>query len=162
MAAMEVGDDPGIDLRPFRLERLTEAGAPAWSRSGRGAGFGACGAGYAGGVSETPREDPGHSRETIDAPQEVVPWKPAATAPASPAAIAYRAVLLAALLVVIAFFIRQLLTLGLLMVLTVTIALALSAATTRLERVGVPRVIGASGVLAATVGGVVGAVVRAA
>ncbi len=93
------------------------------------------------------------------APQEVVPWKPAASVPASPAAIAYRAVLLAALLVVIAFFIRQLLTLGLLMVLTVTVALALSAATTRLERVGVPRVIGASGVLAATLGGVVGAVV---
>ncbi len=29
MAALAVGDDPGIDLRPFRLERLTEAGATA-------------------------------------------------------------------------------------------------------------------------------------
>lgn len=106
-------------------------------------------------MSEIPREeDPGTVPETVDGPQAPVPWRPVTT---SPAAIAYRAVLLAALLVVIAFFIRQLLTLGLLMVLTITIALALSAATTRLERIGIPRVVGASAVMLAVLGALVGA-----
>lgn len=110
--------------------------------------------GYPADVTDIPREEsPGTTPETADGPQEPVPWRPVTS---SPAAIAYRAVLLAALLVVIAFFIRQLLTLGLLMVLTITIALALSAATTRLERLGVPRVVGASAVMLAILGALVG------
>jgi len=90
-----------------------------------------------------------------DGPPTEVAWRPGSGS-ASTAGVAYRAVLLAALLVVMGFFIRQLLTLALVMVLTVTIALALSAATTRLERLRVPRVLGASMVLAAVLAALAG------
>jgi predicted PurR-regulated permease PerM len=55
----------------------------------------------------------------------------------------YRAVLLAAGLVVLALLIRQLATLLLAVLITVILAIPLSAAATKLERRGVPRVVGA-------------------
>lgn len=57
--------------------------------------------------------------------------------------IAYRAVLLAFVLVVGAFLFRQLATLLLAILTTVLIAIPLSAAATRLQRLGVPRAVGA-------------------
>src|SRR5436305_2233238 len=65
--------------------------------------------------------------------------------PGSPitAAALYRAVLLVAALVVAGLLFGQLVTLVLLTVMTVLVALPLTAATTRLERRGVPRGVGA-------------------
>jgi predicted PurR-regulated permease PerM len=61
----------------------------------------------------------------------------------SPGAVVYRAVLLAAGLLVFGLLFRQLLTLLLAVLITVIIAIALSAVATALERRGVPRPIGA-------------------
>jgi predicted PurR-regulated permease PerM len=61
--------------------------------------------------------------------------------------VAYRAVLLAAMLVVLGLLFQQLATLILGVLLTVIIAIPLSAGATRLERVGVPRALGALGTL---------------
>jgi predicted PurR-regulated permease PerM len=59
------------------------------------------------------------------------------------AAVAYRAVLLAAGLLVLGLLFRQLVTLMVAVLMTVLIAIPLSAFATRLERRGVPRVVGA-------------------
>src|SRR5215212_12096812 len=59
------------------------------------------------------------------------------------AAIAYRAILLAAGLLVLGLLFRQLVTLFVAVLITVLIAIPLSAFATRLERRGVSRVIGA-------------------
>ena len=59
------------------------------------------------------------------------------------AAIAYRAILLAAGLLVLGLLFRQLVTLVIAVLITVLIAIPLSAFTTRLERQGVPRALGA-------------------
>lgn len=61
---------------------------------------------------------------------------------ASPA-IAYRAVLLAAGLLLAGLLFRQLVTLLLAVLMTIAIAIPLAAAATRLERLGVPRAVGA-------------------
>jgi predicted PurR-regulated permease PerM len=61
----------------------------------------------------------------------------------SSAHVAYRAVLLAAALLVFGLVFRQLLTLLLAVLMTVIIAIPVAAAATRLERRGVPRVVGA-------------------
>lgn len=61
----------------------------------------------------------------------------------SSAAVAYRAVLLAAGLLVLGLLFRQLVTLMVAVLMTVLIAIPLSAFATRLERQGVPRVLGA-------------------
>jgi predicted PurR-regulated permease PerM len=65
--------------------------------------------------------------------------------------VAYRAVLLAAGLLLFGLLFRQLVTLLLAILITVIVAIPLAAAATRLQRRGVPRAIGA---LAALVGGV--------
>jgi predicted PurR-regulated permease PerM len=65
--------------------------------------------------------------------------------------VAYRAVLLAAGLLLFGLLFRQLVTLLLAILTTVIVAIPLAAAATRLERRGVPRVLGA---LAALLGGV--------
>jgi predicted PurR-regulated permease PerM len=57
--------------------------------------------------------------------------------------IAYRAVVLAAVLLVLGLLFRQLATLLLAMLMTIIIAIPLSAGATRLERRGVPRALGA-------------------
>ena len=63
-----------------------------------------------------------------------------------PTSVAFRAVALAAVLAVSALVFPQLMTLLLAVMLTVIVALPLSAAATRLQRRGVPRI---AGVLAA-------------
>jgi predicted PurR-regulated permease PerM len=65
--------------------------------------------------------------------------------------VAYRAVLLAGALLLLGLVFRQLVTLMLAVLVTVIIAIPLSAAATRLERRGVPRALGA---LAALLGGI--------
>jgi predicted PurR-regulated permease PerM len=65
--------------------------------------------------------------------------------------VAYRAVLLAAGLLLFGLLFRQLVTLMLAMLITVIFAIPLAAAATRLERRGIPRAIGA---LAALLGGI--------
>ena len=65
--------------------------------------------------------------------------------------VAYRAVLLAAGLLLVGLLFRQLVTLLLAILMTVIVAIPLAAAATRLERRGVPRALGA---LAALLGGV--------
>src|SRR3954468_7128547 len=62
----------------------------------------------------------------------------------SSAHVAYRAVLLAAALLVFGLVFRQLLTLMLAVLMTVIIALPVAAVATRLERRGVPRALGAA------------------
>jgi predicted PurR-regulated permease PerM len=59
------------------------------------------------------------------------------------APVAYKAVVLAAVLLVLGLLFRQLATLMLAVLMTVIIAIPLSAGATRLERHGVPRVVGA-------------------
>jgi predicted PurR-regulated permease PerM len=59
------------------------------------------------------------------------------------AAVAYRAILLAAGLLVLGLLFRQLVTLVVAVLITVLIAIPLSAFTTRLERQRVPRPLGA-------------------
>jgi predicted PurR-regulated permease PerM len=59
------------------------------------------------------------------------------------AQVVYRAVLLAALLLALGLLFRELVTLVLAVLITIIIAIPLSAGATRLERVGVPRHIGA-------------------
>jgi predicted PurR-regulated permease PerM len=66
--------------------------------------------------------------------------------------VAYRAVLLAAGLLLFGLLFRQLVTLLLALLITVIIAIPLAAAATRLERGGVPRPLGALLTLAGTVG----------
>src|SRR5918998_1631610 len=61
----------------------------------------------------------------------------------SPGAVAYRAVVLAAALLVFGLLFQQLLTLLLAVLITVIIAIALAAVAARLERFGVPRPVGA-------------------
>ncbi len=61
----------------------------------------------------------------------------------SPAAVAYRAVVLAAALLVFGLLFQQLLTLLLAVLITVIIAIALASIAGKLERVGVPRPVGA-------------------
>jgi predicted PurR-regulated permease PerM len=68
----------------------------------------------------------------------------------SPHHVAYRAVLLAAGLLLFGLLFRQLVTLMLAVLMTIVIAIPLSAAATRLERYRVPRAVGA---LAALLGG---------
>src|SRR6266550_3283778 len=63
--------------------------------------------------------------------------------------VAYRAVLLAGLLLVLGLLFRQLATLMLAVLMTVIISIPLSAGATRLERHGVPRAIGALATLLA-------------
>ena len=62
---------------------------------------------------------------------------------AQKAPVAYKAVVLAAVLLVLGLLFRQLATLLLAVLMTVIIAIPLSAATTRLERNGIPRPLGA-------------------
>jgi predicted PurR-regulated permease PerM len=69
----------------------------------------------------------------------------------SPAAVAYRAVLLAAGLLLFGLLFRQLVTLLLAILITIILAIPLAAAATRLERHKVPRALGA---LAALLGGI--------
>src|SRR2546426_7769229 len=57
--------------------------------------------------------------------------------------VIYRAVLLAALLLLLGLLFRELITLVLAVLITIIIAIPLSSGATRLERVGVPRAIGA-------------------
>ena len=57
--------------------------------------------------------------------------------------VAYRAVLLAAGLLLFGLLFRQLVTLLLAILITIAVAIPLAAAATRLERRGVPRPIGA-------------------
>src|SRR5918998_6582371 len=59
------------------------------------------------------------------------------------AAVAYRAILLAAGLLVLGLLFRQLVTLLVAVLMTILIAIPLSAFAPRLERRGVPRVVGA-------------------
>ena len=73
--------------------------------------------------------------------------------------VAYRAVLLAAALLVFGLLFRQLLTLLLAVLMTVIIAIPLSACASRLERRGVPRALGALIALAAGLGAIAVAVV---
>lgn len=61
----------------------------------------------------------------------------------SSAAVAYRAILLAAGLLVLGLLFRQLVTLMVAVLMTVLLAIPLSAFATRLQRYGVPRVLGA-------------------
>ncbi|HEX2125306.1 MAG TPA: AI-2E family transporter, partial [Thermoleophilaceae bacterium] len=61
--------------------------------------------------------------------------------------VAYRAVLLAAGLLLFGLLFRQLVTLMLAVLFTVIIAIPLAAAATRLERRGIPRPLGALGAL---------------
>jgi predicted PurR-regulated permease PerM len=61
--------------------------------------------------------------------------------------VAYRAVLLAAGLLLFGLLFRQLVTLMLAVLFTVIIAIPLAAAATRLERHGIPRALGALGAL---------------
>jgi predicted PurR-regulated permease PerM len=63
---------------------------------------------------------------------------------ANRAPVAYKAVVLAAVLLVLGLLFRQLATLVLAVLITVIIAIPLSAGTTRLERRGVPRAVGAA------------------
>ena len=72
------------------------------------------------------------------------------------AAVAYRAVLLAAGLLVLGLLFRQLVTLMVAVLMTVLIAIPLSALATRLERRGVPRPVGALIGLLGLVGSVAG------
>ena len=65
------------------------------------------------------------------------------------APVAYKAVVLAALLLVLGLLFRQLATLVLAVLMTVIIAIPLSAGATRLERRGVPRPLGAAATLLA-------------
>jgi predicted PurR-regulated permease PerM len=76
--------------------------------------------------------------------------------PRSPAAVAYRAVLLAAGLLVLGLLFRQLVTLMVAVLMTVLIAIPLSAVASRLERRGVPRAVGAAAGLLALLAVVVG------
>jgi predicted PurR-regulated permease PerM len=71
---------------------------------------------------------------------------------------ATRAVLLAALLLVVGLLFRQLVTLLLAVLITVIFAIWLDAIASRLERIGVPRVLGSVLALLASVGAVVGIV----
>jgi predicted PurR-regulated permease PerM len=66
-----------------------------------------------------------------------------------PAHVAYRAVALAAALLVLGLLFRQLATLMLAVLMTIIIAIPLSAGATRLERLGIPRAIGALATLLA-------------
>ena len=59
------------------------------------------------------------------------------------APVAYKAVVLAAVLLVLGLLFRQLATLMLAVLMTIIIAIPLSAGATRLERHGVPRALGA-------------------
>src|SRR5215211_7254681 len=61
----------------------------------------------------------------------------------SPAQVAYRTVLLAAGLLLFGLLFRQLVTLLLAMLTTVIVAIPLAAAAKRMERVGIPRPLGA-------------------
>src|SRR5215212_10297155 len=70
----------------------------------------------------------------------------------TPAQIAYRTVLLAAALLLFGLLFRQLVTLMLAMLVTVIVAIPLAAAAQRLERVGIPRPLGALLTLLAGVG----------
>src|SRR3954469_7783130 len=72
----------------------------------------------------------------------------------SSAQVAYRAVLLAAALLVFGLVFRQLLTLLLAVLMTVIIAIPVAAVATRLERRGVPRVLGALLALLRVIGAV--------
>ncbi len=72
------------------------------------------------------------------------------------AAVAYRAVLLAAGLLVLGLVFRQLVTLLIAVLITVLIAIPLSAFATRLERRGVPRAVGALIGIIGAVGAVAG------
>jgi predicted PurR-regulated permease PerM len=82
-------------------------------------------------------------------PLHEAPWPARNASPRAPgrapltAAALYRAVLLAALLVMVGLLFEQLVTLVLLTVMTVIVALPLSAITTRLAARGVPRALGA-------------------
>jgi predicted PurR-regulated permease PerM len=67
--------------------------------------------------------------------------------------VAYRAVLLAAGLLLVGLLFRQLVTLLLAILITIIVAIPLAAAATRLQRRGLPRAVGA---LAALLGGVLG------
>jgi predicted PurR-regulated permease PerM len=73
----------------------------------------------------------------------------------SSAHVAYRAVLLAAGLLLAGLLFRQLVTLLLAILVTVIVAIPLSAAAARLERIGVPRAIGALLTLLAGIGALV-------
>jgi predicted PurR-regulated permease PerM len=63
---------------------------------------------------------------------------------ANRAPVAYKAVVLAAVLLVLGLLFRQLATLVLAVLMTVIIAIPLSAGATRLERLGIPRALGAA------------------
>src|SRR3954452_11570363 len=64
-----------------------------------------------------------------------------------PLPVAYKAIILAAVLLVLGLLFRQLATLVLAVLTTVIIAIPLSAGTTRLERGGIPRPLGAAATL---------------
>ena len=70
----------------------------------------------------------------------------------TPPQVVYRAVLLAAFLLLLGLLFRELATLILAVLLTIIIAIPLAAGATRLERLGVPRAIGALATLLLGVG----------
>ncbi|HWH15650.1 MAG TPA: AI-2E family transporter [Miltoncostaeaceae bacterium] len=89
--------------------------------------------------------------------QPAPPWRPLSRA--TPGAVAYRAVLLAALLIAVAYLARELLTLLLAVVLTVILASALTLGTTFLHRrLRVPRGVGAPVLMLGVLGGLAGLV----